>query len=115
MRTTRIVTAKIEPDIYKLILDGSKTHEVRDEPFDADIIRYVSSEDGSLLGVHRLWNEERVPRLKHTEHALCELAGITYDKFIDLFHAGPERARNLYVADIGRRHDTVDELLKGKQ
>ncbi|MDF7665708.1 hypothetical protein [Bifidobacterium sp. ESL0745] len=33
MRTTRIITAKIEPQIYRLILDGTKTSEVRDEPF----------------------------------------------------------------------------------
>lgn len=114
MRNIGIIIAKIEPDIYQRILEGSKTCEVRDEPFDyAEAIRYISSEDGSLLGVHRIGGEERIPRLQHTERLLRSLAGVGDETFDRLFpNRTPSHAQYLYVADIGERLDSVDDLFK---
>ncbi len=53
MKTLTITSMKIQPDIYRLIKQGVKTHEVRDEPFHPDIIVYRSTADGTVLGVWR--------------------------------------------------------------
>lgn len=41
MRTLTITSMKIQPDIYRLIKQGVKTHEVRDKPFHPDSMRLL--------------------------------------------------------------------------
>lgn len=84
MKTTTIITAKIKPDIFRLIEQGRKRYEVRDESFhQADAIRYVDAETGKVLGVYRLGPEDDFDR---THDPLVQsLSGVDDDTFHRLF------------------------------
>ena len=111
MRLTRIITAKIKPRIYELIVAGVKRFEVRDESFHhADYIRFLSADSGDLLGVYELGAELRFDRTEPDVNGFIRsLSGISAEKFDDMFpFSEPFRgmkigARYLYVAGIGAR------------
>jgi hypothetical protein len=111
MKTTTIITAKIKPDIYKLILTGKKIFEVRSEKFgNAHYIRYVSSETGELLGVHdiqgfdafRVWNFV-------TELELAKIAAVPLPTLRELFGGTDYTA---YIALTGCRYDSIDRAIE---
>lgn len=55
MKRTVFVTAKICNRFFNLIHTGEKRYEVRSAPFeDAQVIVYVSAEDGSFLGMYEI-------------------------------------------------------------
>jgi hypothetical protein len=111
MRLTRIITAKIQPEIYTRIVRENKQFEVRTESFHhADYIRYVGSNAGVLFGVYELGPEIRIDRDEpNVNEFVKSLSGISDTEFDELFPyrklfndmtTGP---RYLYVAKIGRR------------
>ena len=105
MRATTIITAKIEPGIYKLIEQGSKHYEVRDESFhQAKAIRYVDAETGEMLGLHWLGPEDDFGRTH--DPLIQSLSGVDDRTFHRLF---PETVDRLYVAPIWS-HTSLDEL-----
>lgn len=114
MKFTRIITAKIEPDIYQLIEQGKKHYEIRDEDFDhADAIRYVSSADGRLLGMYALGLARTHLRDESTDQWLIEASGLGRAQFDKLFGQRQfKQIQFLYSAEIGRKLDNLDDLFK---
>lgn len=104
MNTVTVVTARIEPGIYKLIEQGRKHYEVRDGSFQhAEAIRYVDAETGKVLGVYWLGPEDDFDR---THDPLVQnLSGVDGDTFHRLF---PKMAARLYIARIRSRTSLVD-------
>lgn len=110
MKFTNVVTAKIKPNIYTLIERGVKQWEVRDESFqNADVIRYVDAESGSVLGSYRLGEKFALPR--EWDSITRYLAEVDWSTFYELFAPaddgmgiddGPEM---LYAVQIGRQLD----------
>lgn len=96
MKAITIITARIEPGIYRLIEQGRKRYEVRDESFQhADAIRYMDAETGELLGVYWLGPEGEFDR---THDPITQsMAGVDDDTFHRLF---PRTEDCLYVARI---------------
>ena len=84
MKITTIITSKIQPDIWKLIIEGKKRFELRTESFqNAGFIRYVSSEDGTPLSFHRIGRETTIPA--SNRDMLAALAGVDAAKVDELF------------------------------
>lgn len=113
MRTTIIITAKIQDEFMELILEGRKKHEIREEPFNgAQAIRYVSSRDGRELGVYRIIDTFEIPRSR--KESVIGISAIGEQRFHSLF---PDRddddRQSLWIAQLGVA-TTVDELLSGK-
>lgn len=99
-----IATARIEPGIYRLIEQGRKRYEVRDESFrQADAIRYVDAQTGKVLGVYWLGPEDDFDR---THDPITQnLSGVDGGTFRRLF---PKTAARLYIARIRSRTSLVD-------
>lgn len=104
MNTVTIATARIEPGIYRLIEQGRKRYEVRDESFrQADAIRYVDAQTGKVLGVYWLGPEDDFDR---THDPITQnLSGVDGGTFRRLF---PKTAARLYIARIRSRTSLVD-------
>lgn len=84
MRAMTIITAKIKPNIYKLIEQGRKRYEIRDEGFhQADAIRYVDAETGKVLGVYQLGPDDDFDRTH--DQFIQSLSGVDDDTFHRLF------------------------------
>lgn len=115
MRAMTIITAKIRPNIYKLIEQGRKRYEIRDEGFhQADAIRYVDAETGKVLGVYWLGPEDDFDRTH--DPLMQSLSGVDDRTFRRLFPKTEERfgilakgVDRLYVAPI-RSHTSLDEI-----
>lgn len=104
MKTTTIITAKIEPDIYKMIDEGRKNYEVRDESFqNADVIRYVDNTNGKVLGMYWLGPESVFDY--SPDQFMLSLFGIDDDRFHRLF---PKTGINLHTARICSRTSLTD-------
>lgn len=119
MKITTIITAKIQPDIWKLIIEGKKRFELRTESFqNADFIRYVSSEDGTPLSLHRIGRETTIPA--DNRDMLAALAGVDAAKVDELFPSrqldeGAEpgyRWCPVYAAPIGVRCDDGLDVMR---
>lgn len=119
MKTTTIVTAKIQPDMWKLITEGVKRFELRTESFqNAGFIRYVSSEDGTPLSFHHIGKETTVPA--DNRDMLAALAGVDAAKVDELFPPrqpddGTEpgyRWCPVYVVPIGPRCDDGLDVMR---
>lgn len=105
MKTTTIITVKIDSDIYRKINEGQKPYAVRDKSFqNADVIRYVDDTNGEVLGMYRLGPEDVFDRTN--EQSIKKLLGVDDRTFRDLFPKpgeGPdsdEKAYCLYVVPI---------------
>lgn len=102
MKTTTIITAKIKPDIYRLIKQGRKRYEVRDESFHrADAIRYVDAETGKVLGVYRLGPEDDFDRTH--DPLIQSMAGVDDSTFRRLFPKTEERF-GILIKGVDRLH-----------
>jgi hypothetical protein len=113
MKFTKIVTAKIYPDIFKRIETGRKLFEVRLEDFqNADFIRYVSSEDGATLGIYRLGHVKSEIG-GHDYSLLAHISNTTIREAYDLFH-GDADCRPIYVAEICERVELSEIFAKDK-
>ncbi|GAA6124206.1 hypothetical protein BPY_23140 [Bifidobacterium psychraerophilum] len=111
MNMTRIITAKIQPDIYTLIEDGVKHFEVRNESFEgADIIHYVSSETGETLGFYETDGSQSV--ISGQDRDLLALVSAVPIAFVEKL--GLTALRQVYVAHIGGRVDNIEACLKWK-
>lgn len=114
MRRIVIITAKIRSKYAKLIRNGAKTYEVRDETFaDAQAIHYIGQDDGADWGTYSI---ERTFSLgREDDGKLIAYASIPADEFYELFpstpNGGPER---LWVAQIGARLD-IEGLIGGSR
>jgi hypothetical protein len=119
MRLTRIVTAKIRPEIMELVSSGAKRFEVRGESFqDADFIRYVHADAPHVQfedGLRRLGCERRFGR--ESDEFVRELSGVDEETFRELF-PGPHpwfpfwrNHDDLYVAPIGEPV-TLDQMFE---
>ena len=111
MRRLTIVTAKMRRRFFRMILDGRKPFEVRDESLDGvQAIRYVDAENGEELGTYRLGHVLDMERTCDGE--LMQLAGIGPTDFYELFppteDGGPSR---LWAAELLER-TTLDRLLE---
>ncbi|MCI1831529.1 MAG: hypothetical protein LKI88_00725 [Bifidobacterium sp.] len=117
MKITKIVTAKIERDVYSRIDAGQKHYEVRSESFDgASIIRYVASDDLQLLGIRELGVEQEFER--ESDEFVLSLAGVSESDFYKLFpHPNqifsglPSNIWRLYAARIGERVYDINEYI----
>lgn len=104
MKATTIITAKIKPDIYRLIEQGRKHYEIRSEGFhQACAIRYVNAETGEVLGVYWLGPEGEFDRTH--DPSIQSMAGVDDDTFHRLF---PRTEDCLYVARIRSRTSLGD-------
>ena len=84
MRKTTIVTAKMQEKYYRLIIDGRKRCEIRDESLEGiQAIRYISAEDGHELGIYRTGRIISMDRGHDKE--LIAMAGIRPSDFYTLF------------------------------
>lgn len=114
MRATTIITAKIEPSIYKLIEQGKKHYEVRDESFhQAKAIQYVDAETGKVLGMYWLGPEDDFDRTH--DPFIQSLSGVDDRTFHRLFPKTEERfgiltkgVDRLHVAPIRSRTSLND-------
>ena len=100
MRKTKIVTAKMQEKYYRLIIDGRKRCEIRDESLEGiQAIRYISAEDGHELGIYRTGRIISMDRGHDKE--LIAMAGIRPSDFYTLFPeesgGGPSR---LWAAEL---------------
>lgn len=98
MKTLTITSMKIQPDIYRLIKQGVKTHEVRDEPFHPDIIVYHSTTDETVLGVWRADPDSMQALGRDRDNETIQLAAISQSLFYRLFPDQP----TLYAVTLGR-------------
>lgn len=98
MKTLTITSMKIQPNIYRLIKQGVKTHEVRDKPFHPDIIIYRSTADGTVLGVWRADPDSMRPLGRNRDDETIRLAAINRNLFYRLFPDQP----TLYAVTLGR-------------
>lgn len=105
MKTTTIITAKIDSDIYKMIDEGQKLYEVRGESFqNANIIRYVDDINGEVLGMYVIGPEDVFDRTH--DQFIKKISGVNDRTFRDLFPKpgeGPDsdkKAYCLYVVPI---------------
>lgn len=105
MKRTVIITARIRDDYAELIRSGTKTYEVRDEPFgDAQIIHYISQNEGTSLGTYSLEGQFSLGRDEDSK--LISYAAISEEAFYELFPRATDGGpRCLWVARIG---DQVD-------
>ena len=84
MKRTVFVTAKICNRFFNLIHTGEKRYEVRSAPFeDAQVIVYVSAEDGSFLGMYEI--AETMMCDRHNDSETIKLSGISGEEFYELF------------------------------
>lgn len=110
MKLTSIITAKIEPEIYKKILTWTKRFEVRDESFqNADFIRYVNanSENGAeeVFGIYRIKGEIFLP--SNARSIAQEISAVDEETFDRLF---PTEDYVFYVAELGEPITELSEL-----
>ena len=89
MRTLTVTSMKIQPDVYRLIEQGVKTHEVRDEPFHPDVIIYHSTVDGAVLGVWRVVPDSMQAFKRDRDDETIRLAAIDSSLFYELFPDQP--------------------------
>ena len=102
MKTMTIITAKIKPSIYKLIEQGRKLYEIRDEGFhQADAIRYVDAETGKVLGVYWLGPEDDFDRTH--DPLMQSMAGVDDSTFCRLFPKTEERF-GILIKGVDRLH-----------
>jgi hypothetical protein len=103
MRTVTIITTKIQPDIYDMVLRGQKRFEVRNESFhDADYIRYISSTTGRELGIYQLGPEKLFDGQDPADRDFCQsCAAISPKTFNKLFPRLAFHDTDLHVAPIG--------------
>lgn len=111
MRKTTIITAKMRDEYFRLIVEGKKHCEVRDESLeDVQAIRYISATDGHELGIYKTGRIVSMNRSRDDE--LITLAGILPSDFYSLFpkesHGGPPR---LWAAELLER-TTLEELVR---
>lgn len=111
MKTTIIITAKIQDEIMELIREGRKRYEIRDEPFnDAQAIRYVSSRDGRELGMYRITDTFDIPRSQ--KDSVIEISAVGAPQFHRLFpNRNDDDKQRLWIAHLGTKTN-VAELLK---
>lgn len=114
MRSTTIITAKIRPNYYSLIVSGFKRFEVRSESFgQADAIRYIDSVDGTFLGIRRILGVTHLNRSQDDDAK--RYAAIGEDDFYRLFprpeDGGPYE---LWAAKIGD-DVTLDQLFSEEE
>ena len=101
MKRTVFVTAKICNRFFNLIHTGEKRYEVRSAPFeDAQVIVYVSAEDGSFLGMYEI--AETMMCDRHNDSETIKLSGISGEEFYELFPPIDRGgASKLWIARIG--------------
>jgi hypothetical protein len=113
MRMTRIITAKIQPDIFKLIESGVKRFEVRSEDFNnASIIRYRSSETGETLGYYEI-NEYQSEIHAGSADLLALIASVSADVIDDCGLL--DVPNSVYVTEIGYRIDDLEAWMEGQK
>ncbi|MCI1673159.1 MAG: hypothetical protein LKI34_02920 [Bifidobacterium tibiigranuli] len=126
MRTTTVITVKIEPYIYDMILRGQKRFEVCSESFHgADFICYVNPETDNEFplpglpytdeSIYYLGPEQRFDR--DSDEFVQRLAGISKGEFYKLFPrpsvvAFTGQINNLYAAPIGERITNTAEIFQ---
>lgn len=113
MKRTVFVTAKICNRFFNLIHTGEKRYEVRSAPFeDAQVIVYVSAEDGSFLGMYEI--AETMMCDRHNDSETIKLSGILREEFYELFPPIDRGgASKLWIARIGMPINK-EQLLKGR-
>lgn len=113
MKRTVFVTAKICNRFFNLIHTGEKRYEVRSAPFeDAQVIVYVSAEDGSFLGMYEI--AETMMCDRHNDSETIKLSGISGEEFYELFPPIDRGgASKLWIARIGMPINK-EQLLKGE-
>ena len=112
MKKTKIITMKIEPEIFDDVKAGKKRIEVRDEQMnEADLIRYIDATDpDTTLGYARLLEVARFHLYSYSEAGLSMVADIAR---VDVdtakrFFAGKD---TLFLGLIGDVSDTIEPLL----
>ncbi|KFF31664.1 hypothetical protein [Bifidobacterium bombi] len=95
MKQLTIVTAKIEPGIYRRIEQGTKHYEVRTEPINGDVIRYIDAQTGSTLGN---WKLEGV----NTTEPLTPTDGIGSVHKLEAWKVDEQHEKIMALADINR-------------
>ncbi|MCI1212083.1 MAG: hypothetical protein LKF93_09625 [Bifidobacterium tibiigranuli] len=131
MKTTTIITAKIRPDIYDMVLRGQKRFEVRSESFcDAHFIRYVDPEDGREFpdpvcpsrrsSIYRLGPEYDFDR--SSDGFVQALSGLSEAAFAEMFPnpghffaAYTGSINTLYASPIGARISTLPQIFEEEQ
>lgn len=89
MRTLTVTSMRIQPDVYRLIEQGVKTHEVRDETFNPDIIIYRSASDDVVLGVWQTVPDSMQAFGRDRDDETIRLASISRSLFYELFPDQP--------------------------
>jgi hypothetical protein len=127
MKPVTVITAKIRPDIYDMIVRGRKRFEVRSESFrDADFIRYVDPESGlefpnpefqaARASIYRLGPEHDFDR--SCDDFVQSLAALSAAEFHELFPLpllsimDTGRMSTLYAAPIGERISTLPQIFQ---
>lgn len=101
MKITKVASARIELNYYRLIDLGVKKYEVRAESLEGiDAFYFLDNKTDDFLGVHTI---EQVCSFDRSEDGLVlNLSAISHDEFYRLFPAladgGPNR---LWVAKLG--------------
>ncbi|KAE8130231.1 MULTISPECIES: hypothetical protein [Bifidobacterium] len=132
MKTTTIITAKIKPYIYDMIVHGQKQFEVRNESFcDAAFIRYVEPESGREFpdpvcpctrrsSIYRLGPEYDFDR--SSDGFVQALSGLSEAAFAEMFPnpghffaAYTGSINTLYAAPIGARISTLPQIFEEEQ
>lgn len=94
MKTVKIITAKIEPDIYKRIEQGTKHYEMRDAWFDGDVIRYVDTKTGKALGIWKLEGRETVEPIRANDGTVASV------RKLGVWEVEEQRQKVAVLADI---------------
>lgn len=95
LKNLNMVVAKIERKYYDMILNGTKINEVRTESFNhPDLIAYIDSRTGELLGAYRAGVEYRYG--PDDEDLARSAAAIDHHEFDALFH----NASTYYVLEL---------------
>lgn len=115
MRTTTIITAKIERSIFTLIDQGTKQFEVRNESFqDSNYIQYIDTATGCELGIYQLsrtYSLIQTARIPARDFALAA-SGVDRKTFDRLFP--PQTSYAYHIAAIGER-TTLNAIFNSAQ
>ena len=97
----QVAMAKLKPELWPKISDGTKRYEVRDEYTDADFFVFVGPEAGELLGAARITSCFEMRGDRDIE-AIAALANITPQEAEELFGTddAPQEADALFVYRI---------------
>lgn len=116
MKKTKIITMKIEPEIFADVKAGKKRIEVRDEPMnDVDLIRYIDATRPDMtLGYAQLLGTARLSSYQSSKaftEIVADIAHVDADTAERLF----DGKRTLFLGLIGKWGFGIESLLDDEE